>query len=352
MGLVASLILTPLARWVAERTGNIDRPVGGKIHRQATPLMGGAAVYLAFAVTALIVLPLTPPVIGLLLGGLAAVTVGILDEIFTLRPLLHFAGQTAAAIIAMAGGVGVLVSISIPTATLASPGLALPFAVGAILTLFWLVGMMNTVNFLDGMDGLAGGVAALAALLLAAWASEPHPFIPHSLVHREDVLLPLALAGALFGFLPYNWHPARIFLGDSGSMFVGLALAALAIVGPAKLGTALVVLMIPVLDVAWAIVRRQMRGRSFLSGDKQHVYHRMLELGMSHTSVVVLLYFLVIALGALDLVLRKFDKLVAFIVLAICLGSAFILLEVRATRRATAPSLDHTPGPPSKGSAT
>jgi UDP-N-acetylmuramyl pentapeptide phosphotransferase/UDP-N-acetylglucosamine-1-phosphate transferase len=192
--------------------------------------------------------------------------------------------------------------------------------------------MMNTINFLDGLDGLATGVAAIAAILLAVWASEAHRFLlPGS--HPEELVLPLALAGALLGFLPYNWHRASIFLGDSGSMFLGLALGSLAIIGPAKLATALLVLIIPVLDVAWAIVRRQLRGRSFLAGDKQHVYHRMLEVGMSHTQVVLSFYLLCIVLAVLDLSLLKLDKLIAFVAVAILLGAAFILLETTADRR-------------------
>jgi UDP-GlcNAc:undecaprenyl-phosphate GlcNAc-1-phosphate transferase len=295
--------------------------------------MGGVAVYLGFALAATILLPLSPPVLGVLAGGLAAVAVGVLDERLTLPPGIHLAGQVAAAGIAMVSGVGVLRSISLPTSGLNEPGLQLPVAVGIVVTVVWLVGMMNTINFLDGMDGLATGISALAALLLAAWALERHGFQIAGPAHHEDFILPVALAGSLFGFLPYNWHQARIFLGDSGSMFLGLALGTLSIVGPAKLGTALVVLMIPILDVAWAIVRRQLQGRSFLAGDKQHVYHRMLELGMGHTSVVLLLYFLVSALAVLDLVLFKFAKLVAFVVLAAAVGTVFILLEVRASRR-------------------
>jgi UDP-N-acetylmuramyl pentapeptide phosphotransferase/UDP-N-acetylglucosamine-1-phosphate transferase len=192
--------------------------------------------------------------------------------------------------------------------------------------------MMNTVNFLDGLDGLATGIAALAALMLAVWATEKQSLLVPVTAHHVDLVLPLALAGALLGFLPYNWHLARIFLGDSGAMFIGLALAGLSIIGPAKLGTAMLVLIIPVLDVAWAIVRRRVRGRSFLSGDKQHVYHRMMELGLSHTSTVLLLYFLCLALATLDLTLHKAQKLVAFLLLAAAMGAVFILLEIRASR--------------------
>jgi UDP-GlcNAc:undecaprenyl-phosphate GlcNAc-1-phosphate transferase len=269
-----------------------------------------------------------------IVGGAAAVLVGVLDEKVSLPPLIHLGGQVAAAAITVVAGVGYISSVSVPFSALTTPGFRLGAAAGIALTLVWLVGMMNTVNFLDGLDGLATGIATLAALLLAVWALEAqHRFYLPPTAHHDDLILPLALAGALLGFLPYNWHQARIFLGDSGSMFLGLALGALSIVGPAKLGTALLVLIVPVLDVAWAIVRRQLRGRSFLTGDKQHVYHRMLELGISHTSTVLLLYFLCAALAGLDLMLIKLAKLVAFLVLAAATAGCFVLLELRASSR-------------------
>jgi UDP-GlcNAc:undecaprenyl-phosphate GlcNAc-1-phosphate transferase len=316
--------------------GDIDRPLGNKIHRLATPLMGGVAVYAAFAVTCFFVVPVHGPVIGVLLGGLGAVVVGVLDELLTLPPLIHLAGQIAVAVLAIVTGVGFVVHVSVP-GPLTAPGLQLPAALGVAFTIFWLVGMMNTVNFLDGLDGLATGVSIITALLMATWAWEAyqdHRFLLPPSAHPADFVLPLALAGALLGFLPFNWHVAKIFLGDSGSMFLGFSLAALSIVGPTKLGTALLVLIIPVLDVAWAIVRRQIRGRSFLSGDKQHVYHRMLDLGLGHTQTVLMLYGLCIALGGLDLWLLKLQKLLAFVALAVVAGSLYVVLEVRANRLA------------------
>lgn len=329
VGFLAALVLTPCARLVAIRTGTIDRPLGMKIHRHATPLMGGVAVFLAFAVAVVISLQLTRPVAGVLAGGLAAVIVGVLDERISLPPLVHLVGQIAAAAIAIAFGLGTIRTLNLPFASLVTPGIALPSGIALAVTLFWLVGMMNTMNFLDGLDGLVSGVSAEAALLLAVWATESDRF--YLAPNAQDLLLPLALVGALLGFLPYNWHVARIFLGDSGSMFLGLAVGALAIVGPAKLGTALLVLIIPVLDVAWAIVRRLRGGRSFLAGDKQHVYHRMLEVGLSHTQTVLVLYGLVAVLGGLDLWLVRPWKLYAFIVLAVATFTFFVWLETRAT---------------------
>jgi UDP-GlcNAc:undecaprenyl-phosphate/decaprenyl-phosphate GlcNAc-1-phosphate transferase len=292
--------------------------------------MGGVAVYLAFAATTLLILSPSAPVRGVLIGGFAAVAVGVLDEYRSLPPLLHLAGQITAALLAIVSGVGIVHTISVPTA-LASPGYQIPTVVGVAFTVFWIVLLMNSMNFLDGLDGLATGVGAIAALLLAAWATYSSRFLIPTTPHHEDLFLTLAFAGALLGFLPFNWHVARVFLGDSGSMFLGLAIASLSIVGPAKLGTGLLILLIPVLDVAWAIVRRQLQGRSFLAGDKQHVYHRMMELGMSHTETVLTLYSVCLALAALDFWLAKLYKIIAFALLTVITVGGFALLEVKAT---------------------
>ena len=347
-GFFAALVLTPVVRSLAFRVGNVDRPSDRKIHKTPTPLMGGVAVYLAFVIAALTILPLIRPVIGLLVGGFVAIVVGVIDEHLDLKPLVHLGGQILAAVVAIVAGVGVVKSISVPTAALTTPGLRLPLVVGAALTLLWLVGMMNTINLLDGLDGLAAGVCAITAIFLAAWASESSIFFLPATPHHEDLYLPLALAGALMGFLPYNWHQAKIFLGDSGSMFLGLSLGALSIIGPAKLATALLVLMIPVLDVVWAIIRRSMRGRSFLTGDVQHVHHRLLEMGLSYTATVLLFYGLCMALAVVDLFLFKLDKLIAFGLLAVVLGSSFIILEARSSRFATGGAMGRIPANKSK----
>lgn len=306
--------------------------MGAKIHKKPTPLLGGVAVFASFVVATVISVPLSSPVRGVLIGSVAAVAVGVLDDVLRLPPLTHLLGQVIAATIAITFGVGVIRYVSAPSGSLVSPPIYLPWLVGMALTMFWLVGMMNAINFLDGLDGLAPGIVAIAAILLGTWASEPHSVgLPSS--ESYNVILPMALAGGVLGFLAYNWNPARVFLGDSGSMFLGLAIGGMAVVGPAKLGTALVVLVIPVLDVAWAIVRRAMRGKSFLSGDKRHVYHRMLELGLSPTRVVVLLYAVCAVLAVLDLQVHKLSKYIVFTVLTLALITIFAVLEFRANTR-------------------
>ena len=352
VALVAALLLTPVAERLAIRYRVMDKPIGQKIHKLPMPLLGGLAVYVAFLIATALFLPLRGPVLGIIVGGGVAVIVGIMDDRFNLPPLVHLGGQFLAAVVTVVAGVGIVRYLSIPweplnghlsngrpclahAATPCSSSWELPAIVGLGFTLLWMVGMMNAVNFLDGLDGLSTGVCAITAALLAVWASHLQNFISHPAAsfHHADFLLPVILLGALLGFLPYNWHPARIFIGDSGVMFAGLALATLSILGPAKIGLALLVLAIPILDVAWAIVRRQLRGRSFLSGDKQHVYHRMLELGMSHTSTVLSLYGLCIALGIVDFAATKLVKLAAFAIVAVVTVIAFIYLEVAGNHR-------------------
>lgn len=281
----------------------------------------------------------------------------MVDELRRLRPSLHFAGQIGCVVVALCLGFPRIERVSDPhrnssmylSALLGirsgihdgAPALTLALGVG--FTIFWIVGMMNTINFLDGLDGLAGGVSAIAALYLALWALA----MAHSgyvTYNNQNVILPLILGGAILGFLPYNWAPARVFMGDSGAMFIGFALGALCIFGPVKLGTAMLILVVPILDVAWAIVRRLLGRRSFASGDKHHIYHRMLELGMSRRAVVLTFYAISLALGVLDLNVAKFQKLIVLSIVAILATVGAILLEVQG-RRQNAQSGDTLPLP-------
>lgn len=340
VALAVSAAATPLMIRIARRLQIIDRPVGLKIHTLPTPLLGGVAVYSAFLVASILFLPFDGPVRGILAGGAVAVVLGVIDDRRDLPPLIHLGGQVVAAVVAVVAGLGIVTTVSNPFASAAAiasghGSWAIPVVVGMAFTLIWIVGMMNTINFLDGLDGLSAGVGIIAAVMLALWSANSQRYFVHAdtAFHHADLVLPVILVGALVGFLPFNWNPARVFIGDSGAMFLGLSLATLSVLGPGKIGTALLVLSIPVLDVAWAIVRRQLHGKSFLAGDKQHVYHRMLEVGMSHTATVVSLYALCIGLAVIDLRLLRFQKLIAFAVVVVLTGCAFVALEVAGNRR-------------------
>jgi UDP-GlcNAc:undecaprenyl-phosphate/decaprenyl-phosphate GlcNAc-1-phosphate transferase len=167
--------------------------------------------------------------------------------------------------------------------------IALPLWAAVLLSLFWIAGMINTVNFLDGVDGLAGGVVAIAAAILA--------LVSLRLGQADVALLCLALAGAALGFLPHNLHPARIFMGTSGAWFLGFMLAVVAIIGGAKLATALLVIGVPVFDVALLMLIRLLRRQAFWLGDRSHLHHRLLDTGLSERGTVLLYYCLSAAFG-------------------------------------------------------
>ena len=206
-----------------------------------------------------------------------------------------------------------------------------PYVVTVTITLFWLGLMMNTVNWLDGLDGLAVGVCAVAALMI---------FI-HAAFRLDQVsvsLLPLALLGAALGFLPYNFHPARVFMGSNGSLFLGYTLGVLGIIGGAKMATILLVMGLPLLDVVWQIVRRVSTGENPTKGDRGHVHYRLLELGLSQRQIVLGYYLFCTLFGAIALVTAsRLFKLIALLVMAGVIGAGFLVLSRRTP-------LDHTPG--------
>jgi UDP-N-acetylmuramyl pentapeptide phosphotransferase/UDP-N-acetylglucosamine-1-phosphate transferase len=201
--------------------------------------------------------------------------------------------------------------------------------------------MMNTVNFLDGLDGLAGGVVTIAAILLAIWSSGVHKDVGGPNVASEVLVLPpLLLAAALIGYLLYNWYPASIIMGDSGAQFSGFIIGVLAILGPAKIGTALLILAVPILDVAWVYVRR---GRHFSTADRGHLHHQLVALGFSQRRIVLMFYSVCIALGVIDLLLNRLAKLLAFMVVAAITVSALIwITQHRLPPAAASPSVPRT----------
>jgi UDP-GlcNAc:undecaprenyl-phosphate GlcNAc-1-phosphate transferase len=202
------------------------------------------------------------------------------------------------------------------------------------LTLFWLGFMMNTVNWLDGMDGLASGVCGVAALMI---------FI-HAAFRLDQIsvsLLPLALVGATLGFLPYNFHPARIFMGTNGSLFLGYTIGVLGIIGGAKMATVLLVMGLPLLDVVWQIVRRVGRGDSPMKGDRGHVHYRLLDLGLSQRQIVLGYYVFCTIFGGIALVTAsRLFKLIALMVMGLVIAIGFLVLSRRTQADSSADTID------------
>ena len=255
----------------------------------------------------------------MLLGGAVIFLVGLLDDLYELGYVPLFLGQYGAAAIAILFQIFIEFFNNPLTGSQTDP---FPFIVTVALSLFWYVLMMNTVNFLDGLDGLAAGVALIAGVMLfinsAFRLAEPQISVS---------LLPLALAGACFGFLLFNFHPSRVIMGGS-AMYLGFVLAALSIIGGAKMATILLVMGLPLMDLAWQFINRLAQGRNPFSGDRGHVHYRLLDMGLlTQRQIVLVYYFFCSFFGLLTLLLEsRLYKFIAFGVMLVLIAIGFALL--------------------------
>lgn len=322
---LALAVTTPVRRW-AFKCGAVDRPEARKVHRRLMPRMGGMAVYIGFVTAVLLTREITPQVAGLLAGGSLVLLIGILDDTRGLSPRLKLAGQVVAALAVIPFG------LKVEFLTNPFGGDAIDLGLLAIpVTVLWLVSVTNAVNLIDGLDGLASGTSSIAALTLAAVVWIDIGNNGGSSGQGDAVALALILAAAVLGFLRYNFYPARIFLGDSGSMFLGFSVAALAVMGLAKVATfisvvvPMVVLGIPILDTLFAIVRRLFGRRPIFSPDKEHLHHRLMDLGLSHRQTVLSIYAVNLLLGLSAIVMTLLTPKQA-VLLLIILSTAVLLL--------------------------
>jgi UDP-GlcNAc:undecaprenyl-phosphate GlcNAc-1-phosphate transferase len=326
---VLSLVLTPLVRRVVVRYRIVDRPDARRVNLVPVPRSGGLAISAAFLLVATAFLLLNGaldlvPVptsfrpsgaVALLLGGAVAAALGAADDWFDLRARWQLAGQLVLA----GGAVALGITISFINNPIGGGALRFdgPFAVG--FAMFWIIGMINSINWIDGLDGLSSGVALIAAVtlgLISLSTQVGQPLI---------AVLCFALAGALLGFLRWNFHPASIFAGTSGVQFVGYTLAVLSVLGTAKVAVALLVLGVPIIDTFWIIVRRISERRSPFSPDRSHIHHRLLDLGLSHRQTVLAIYGICIALAVLALILTGATQLYAFLGVFVASGLVLFL---------------------------
>lgn len=312
--LALSLFLTPLVRKLAIRTGFVDRPVARSIHTEPKPYLGGLAIYAAFSVAVALGGGLQDPkVVGILAGGGLILGLGVLDDRVRLSAKVKFLGQILAAAFLV-----YLFDVKIEHIYSPLGNRWVQFgAWSEPLTILWIVALVNVVNLIDGLDGLAAGISSIASLTLLLVALQQN--------YAGAVVLTAALAGAAIGFLRYNFNPAKIFMGDAGSMFLGYALAAISVHGVLKsaLTVGVVVpvlaLALPIFDTAFAIIRRISTGRSIGEADKDHLHHRLLRLGLSHRNTVLVMWAISAWLGLSAVAVTELSLAQALIIIGMIL---------------------------------
>jgi UDP-GlcNAc:undecaprenyl-phosphate GlcNAc-1-phosphate transferase len=260
----------------------------------------------------------TSDLVGLLVGGILAAGFGVIDDSFDLRARWQFLGQLGLAVIAILFGI----TVDFVTNPFGSGILPFDGIVKIAFTIVWIAGMINAINFIDGLDGLSSGIGFIAAVTLGVigltnQVGGGQPFI---------TVLCFILAGSLLGFLRWNFHPASIFVGTSGVMFLGYTLAVLSILGTAKVAVAMLILGVPIIDAFWIIVRRLAQRRSPFTPDRGHLHHRLLDVGLSHRQTVLLIYGICVALAVLAMVLSGTTQLYAFIGVFFASGFGLFIL--------------------------
>ena len=307
-----SLTVTPIVRVLAYKIGAVDVPKDNRrMHKKPMPLLGGLSIFLGFSISSLIFCDITPAMIAAWFGGLLIITIGILDDKYALNAWIKLLGQIAAAMIAVGPGGVQIDHINLFGRYIHFGAIAIP------ITVLWIVGMTNAINLIDGLDGLACGVSAISSTSM----------LIVTLMHADlgVAMLTAILTGACIGFLPFNMNPAKIFMGDTGALFLGYMLSILSIIGVFKT-TAVVSFLIPVIifgyplfDTVFAFARRILQGRSPFSADRGHLHHRIIDMGFNVRQSVSILYCICSILGILAIMLTEQRAVASLVILVVAL---------------------------------
>lgn len=314
-----SLVLTPLVGKLAFKIGATDKPNARKVHSKLMPRMGGLAIFLSFMTTFIIFSDELMKYFPLLIGAIVIIIVGIADDIYELRAAPKFLGQILAALIIVFWGGLEVKFINLPF------GGELQFGMLSIpITILWIVAIINAINLIDGLDGLAGGVSSIALITIAIMA-----------VMKNDIfvaLVALIVTGATLGFLKYNFHPAKIFMGDTGAMFLGYIIAVLSLLGfknvtMISLIVPVIILGVPISDTFFAIIRRLVNKTPISAPDRSHLHHCLLNVGFTHRQTVILIYALAASFGLAAIMFTYATMWGALLILAVLLITIEIIVE-------------------------
>lgn len=308
-----SLISTPGVIKLAFKAGAVDVPKDERrIHNKPMPRMGGIAIYISFIISSMAFLRFDRGMIGILAGGSIILIMGIIDDIRPVKALPKLIIQIAAALVLIYFGVTVK-SVSIPF--IGGDGSIYVKYMGIPITILWVVGITNAINLIDGLDGLACGICFISSMTLT--------IVSLISARYSSMYLTVILSGACLGFLPYNFNPARIFMGDTGSNFLGFILAAISIQGAIKSAAAVAVavpilaLGLPIYDTLFAMVRRKLNKMPIMEADKGHLHHKLLDLGFTQKQSVLIMYVISTGLGFVSIVAMRVTTKQSFALLVI-----------------------------------
>lgn len=321
---ISSILITPVVKKLAFKIGATDKPNYRKVHQKIMPRLGGLAIYISFVIGVLIIQPQSPYANALnavMIGSTIIIIIGIFDDIYELSAKIKFLGQIVAALVVVLWG-GVQVEF-----------INMPFSDGIIefgflsipITILWIVGITNAINLIDGLDGLAAGVSSIALITISIMAILiPNPFV---------MAMGAILLASTLGFLLYNFHPAKIFMGDTGALFLGYMIAVLSLLGfknvtVISLVIPIIILGVPISDTFFAILRRIVNKKPLSAPDKSHLHHCLLGAGFTHRQTVLLIYALAAFFGLAAIIVSQAKLWGAFILIAFLL----ILIEVIAEK--------------------
>jgi UDP-GlcNAc:undecaprenyl-phosphate GlcNAc-1-phosphate transferase len=315
-----ALLCTPFAKKLSVRFGAVDYPKKRGMHKEPIPRMGGIAIVISFLVTAAVITPFVEgfypgQLLGFLAGAVIIAITGALDDIYGLRPRAKLVMQIIVSLIVIYSGTRINFVMW--------PVLTQFEALSAPITMLWIIGIINAVNLIDGLDGLAAGVSSISALCIAVLC-----FISGN---TPAAALAAILAGSCFGFLPRNFNPAEVFMGDTGALFLGYVLAVSSVMGLFKsyallaVGIAGFALALPIFDTAFAMVRRAAKGKPIMRADRGHLHHRLIDAGFSHARTVVILYIISFICGIIAIAIALQDLRAVFVMTVFVIIMALML---------------------------
>ncbi len=310
LSVAVSYVTTPLSIRIAHRLGVIDRPKDARrVHKKPIPRFGGMAIFLGSMVALLIPAGMNEKIKIAIMGGILMYGLGVADDIMDIKPVTKFVGQLFIASVMYSAGIRITFISNYFGAkvTDANANVILGAGVAYIITVLWIVGITNAVNLMDGLDGLAAGSVAIMSLALA-YIAYIHG---HKLGSMPVCIALVAVAGGCLGFLPYNFSPAKTFMGDGGSLYLGYMIAVLSVISPLKKATVIgalvpmLTLAVPILDTGLAMLRRTLRHESIMKADKGHLHHHLMAAGFGQRRSVLIMYGIVGIMGVVAVLISR-----------------------------------------------